>query len=123
LSRRRFLTGGLAAASLGLLSGCRLLPSSITGSSTAPRIGYLTLGTLETEQPFLDAFLQSLLALGHREGENILIDRREAEGQTERLPELIVDLLASQIQIRNYTPTPPGRACREVSRCSVNLLA
>jgi putative ABC transport system substrate-binding protein len=72
----------------------------------------VTLGTLETEQPFLDAFQQGLLALGYREGENILIDRREAEGQTERLPEVIADLLARRIQCLVATSSPATAAAK-----------
>jgi putative ABC transport system substrate-binding protein len=84
----------------------------MTASSKAPRIGYVTLGTLETEQPFLDTFHQGLLALGYREGENILIDRREAAGETERLPQLIADLLASGVKILVAVSSPATVAAK-----------
>src|SRR4051812_31332199 len=121
--RRRLLYGSLALAGLGLLSGCRLLPSPLTASPKAPRIGYLTAGTLETEQPFLEAFQQGLLALGYSEGENILIDRREAEGQAERLPELIAGLLASGIQVLVVTSSTPAAAAAKAATSTVPIVA
>jgi putative ABC transport system substrate-binding protein len=57
------------------------------------RVGYLSLGTAETEVAFRRAVNEGLRALGWIEGRNLLIEERYAETRTEDLPRLVADLL------------------------------
>jgi putative ABC transport system substrate-binding protein len=59
----------------------------------APRLGILRYGSPK-EDSGIEPFLVGLRALGYREGSNINIDYRYAEGNTDRLP-----LLASEIAL------------------------
>ena len=45
-------------------------------------------------KPFEDAFLGELASLGRKEGVNLVVDRRYAEGKIERLPELAAELVS-----------------------------
>ena len=95
--RRRYLQGGLALVSLGLLSACgvsalpRQLPAKV------PRIGYLASGSPASSQ----AFREGLSELGYSEGRTILIEERFSESPDElrtlaaQLVALPVDLIVS----------------------------
>ena len=43
--------------------------------------------------PTLRAFVHELRALGYREGENLILERRSLEGKRERYPDVIAELV------------------------------
>ncbi len=64
--------------------------------SPLPVIGYLkTAGLSKTDA----AFLQGLSETGYREGENVVIERRSAEGHYDRLPALAADLVSRRVTV------------------------
>ena len=70
-SRRRFLHGSLALASLGLLSGCAALPIGPQRPARLPRVGYLD---SSGSQDRADGFRQGLADHGYVEGRNIVVE-------------------------------------------------
>jgi putative ABC transport system substrate-binding protein len=60
-----------------------------------PRIGVLT-GPVD---PGVEAFRQGLRELGYVERENITIERRSAEGQVDRLPDLAAELVRLKVDV------------------------
>jgi hypothetical protein len=87
LARRHVLRGGLALAGAGLLVGCGVRPGPPASPTERSTVGVLLFSTPAADVTF-NAFLQGLGALGYREGENLAIETRYAEGKPERLPEL-----------------------------------
>lgn len=67
-----------------------------------PRIGYLT-GQRPTSSdrssPNVEAFRQGLRDLGYTEGKNIIIEYRGADGELERLPQLVAELVGLGVNI------------------------
>src|SRR5688572_29800900 len=57
------------------------------------RIAYLTGYSDRIDAPLFSAFKQGLSELGYVDGRNIVIDRRFAGGQPERLPVLASELM------------------------------
>src|SRR5262249_14310344 len=57
------------------------------------RIGFLEAGSASTNQRFLESFESGLRELGYVEGKNVIVDVRWAEGQAERFPGLLAELL------------------------------
>jgi putative ABC transport system substrate-binding protein len=80
-----------------------------------PRIGYLTTVSLSAISARIEAFRQGLRELGYIEGENIVIDRRFAEGKLDRLPELAAELVRLKIDIIVTTGPGPTRAAKEAT--------
>jgi putative ABC transport system substrate-binding protein len=64
-----------------------------------PVIGYLSAGSPEGFATRLAAFRVGLQETGYREGENVAIQYRWAEGQNDRLPALAAELVARQVTV------------------------
>ena len=85
MDRRRFLLTSLAGT-LAAPVGARAQP---TGKVV--RIGYLATD-LAAASSTTEAFRRGLRHLGYVEGRNVVIEYRDAEGKSERLPALAVEL-------------------------------
>jgi putative ABC transport system substrate-binding protein len=79
-------------------------------SGKLPRIGFLGNSTAALETDLLGAFRDGLRDLGRVEGGNILIEHRWAEGEYERLPSLIADLVAANVEVIVTAGTPAALA-------------
>jgi putative tryptophan/tyrosine transport system substrate-binding protein len=63
------------------------------------RIGWLASGFSSAKQPRYEAFRQGLRDLGYIEGQNIVIERRFAEGKLDLLPELATELVRFKVDV------------------------
>jgi putative ABC transport system substrate-binding protein len=71
-------------------------PAIDTGAQPAARpyrVGFLTLGGSNQDDAFWEPLRQRLRERGWVEGQNLVIERRYADGRSERLAELAADLL------------------------------
>ena len=96
IRRREFITllGG-AAASWPIVTHAQ--------RSAIPVIGYLNLGSPESDTPRLTGLRQGLNQTGYVEGRNFVIEYRWAGNQADRLPALAADLG----QLRPRSPRRP----------------
>jgi putative tryptophan/tyrosine transport system substrate-binding protein len=84
--RRQFVT---------LLGGAALWPLAARAQRQEPMplIGYLSFTSPSERPTLLTAFLQGLEQTGYVPGRNVAIEYRSADGQIERLPEVVSDLI------------------------------
>jgi putative tryptophan/tyrosine transport system substrate-binding protein len=68
------------------------------------------------EQPRLDSFRQGLRALGHVEGQNIIIEYRFTDGKFDRLPELAAELVRLKVDLLIANTTNAAVAAKTVTR-------
>ena len=68
-------------------------------SGKIPRIGFLGNSTPALEENLVGSFREGLRDLGYVEGKNILVEYRWAEGNYDRFPALIGELVAQKVDI------------------------
>ena len=90
---------------LGWLIGCCVLVAlgyaeAQQTTKTLSRVGFVSsTGTPSDRSPQLEAFSLGLRTLGYVDGENILIERRFAEGRLDRIPALVQDLVQQKVDV------------------------
>ena len=89
--------GGIVTLILSLL----VSPFAVEAQQAAkvPQLGLLIQGDSSAFAPLIEAFRHGLQDLGYVEGRNIAIEYRFAEGQDDRLPELVAELIRLQVNI------------------------
>jgi putative tryptophan/tyrosine transport system substrate-binding protein len=85
-------------ASTGAVLLAAPLAAEVQQATKIARIGYLTLNRAAGPHR-LEAFLQGLRDLGYVEGRNVVIEYRDAEGKSERLPALAAELVALKVDV------------------------
>src|SRR5262245_24337240 len=70
----------------------------------------------EPSHPHMRAFVQTLRTLGYLEGQNIVIERRSAEGRVNRFPEIFAELVQSKVDVIVTATFPVTRAAKEATR-------
>src|SRR4030095_5725982 len=75
------------------------IPAKAQQPGKVSRIGYLITSSPSAIAPRMDAFQQGLRELGYIEGQNIVIERRHAEGKLDRLPELAAELVRLNVDV------------------------
>jgi putative ABC transport system substrate-binding protein len=98
MRRREFIT---------LLGGGAAWPvASRAQQPKRPVIGYLS--SISYEAEVLAGFRQGLADLGFIEGQNVTVIYRYADGQYERLPVLVAELVAEQVGVIVTEPSSPA---------------
>jgi putative tryptophan/tyrosine transport system substrate-binding protein len=64
-----------------------------------PVVGFLSIASRDGYTERLRGFRQGLREVGYVEGQNVAIDYRWAENQSDRLPTLVADLLRRPVAV------------------------
>jgi putative ABC transport system substrate-binding protein len=91
VKRREFMT---------LLGGAAAWPLAARAQQTAlPVVGYLNLGSPESDSSRLTGLRRGLNQSGYVEGRNLVIEYRWAGNQVDRLPALAADLVKLRVAV------------------------
>jgi ABC-type uncharacterized transport system substrate-binding protein len=110
VNNRRKLVIALGAGALLML-----LAETSQPQSNVHRIGMLLAGTPATTKEIIEAFTQGLRELGYVEGKNIVIDKRFADGNVDRLPALAVDLTQQKVEVILAAGTAAAKAAKRAT--------
>jgi ABC-type uncharacterized transport system substrate-binding protein len=108
ISRRGFL-----ATAAGLLAAPLVAEAQPAGK--VHRIGFLGSGSATGDPRTREAFREGLREFGWVEGQNLVIEYRFAEGQSDRLPDLATELVRLKVDVIAAGPTPPVLAAKRAT--------
>jgi putative tryptophan/tyrosine transport system substrate-binding protein len=103
--RRRDLVVLLGGATVAWSIGAR-------AQQAMPVIGYLSVGSQETDDFRLSAFRRGLGETGYVGGQNVVIEYSWAEGEFDRLPTLAANLARRQVAVIVSGGAPPAFAAK-----------
>ncbi len=110
MMKRTFFVAAVAAAAL--VAG---LAAHAQQTGKVHRIGFLGNSTAALEANLVASFREGLRDLGYVEGRNVVIEYRWAEGNYERFPALIGELLARKVAVIVTAGTPAALAVKKAT--------
>src|SRR5690242_13461081 len=118
MNNRRKLVIAMGAGTLGapLLSFAQQ-PGKI------PRIGYLAPTSSVVASSQSEAFREALRELGYTDGKNVVIEWRYADGRSERLPELAIELVRLKVDVIVTQSAPAIRAVQQATKVIPIIMA
>ena len=108
MRRREFITlvGGAMVAS----------PLAVYGQQSGKRtIGFMGSGTAAAQSEWTAAFVQHMRDLGWRDGDNVTIEYRWAEGRSERFAEIAAEFVRLKVDVIVTHNTPPVLAAKQAT--------
>jgi putative ABC transport system substrate-binding protein len=82
-----------------------------------PRIGYVSnIGDANNPGPRVETFRQGLRDLGYVEGKNILVEFRYLEGNVNRAPALVAELVQLKVDVLVLITLPSIRAAKQATK-------
>jgi putative ABC transport system substrate-binding protein len=119
IRRRQFITLLVGAAAAAWPLGARAEQSAL------PVVGFLRNASLPEPEAThrVTAFHRGMKETGYIEGQNVAIEYRSAEGQSDRLPLLVADLLRRQVAliVGNTPSAVAAKAATQPRRCRSSL--
>jgi putative ABC transport system substrate-binding protein len=111
MRRRDFITG---------LSGAMALPIAAFAQQqgTIPRVGLLSIGADQANPVNFLPFLQQFRALGYIEGQNVILERRFADGQLDLIAGFVADLVDRNVDV---IVTTGGREAEAAKRATASI--
>lgn len=94
-----------------LVLGAILAPTQAQQVAKIPCVGFLA--PQGRSLPLFDAFRQGLAERGYVEGSNVVIESRFAEGQVDRLPDLVAELIRLKVDVLVVTGAVTARAAKK----------
>jgi putative tryptophan/tyrosine transport system substrate-binding protein len=87
-------------------------PFAASAQQTLPMVGFVNSGSAQTQALVAAAYRKGLEEVGFAEGKNVLIESRWADGQYDRLPELIADLIKRKVTVIMAGGPPAAQAAK-----------
>ena len=108
MRRRDFIAG---------VAGVATYPFAVRAQQAAmPVIGFLNSGSPGGYAPMVAAFRQGLKETGYVEGSNVAIEFRWADGQFDRLPAMVAELVRRQVAVIVTNNDPAAQALKAATK-------
>jgi putative ABC transport system substrate-binding protein len=112
--RRTFIAGLGSAAAWPLLAGAQ--------QSAIPVVGFVTMGSADAAAGNVAAFRKGLGETGYVEGQNVGVEYYWLDGQFNRLPALMADLVRRRVAVIATSGGEPTLAAKAEANARPDLL-
>jgi putative ABC transport system substrate-binding protein len=107
------LARGVTGLTAGVL-GSRLSRAADSAQKVV-RLGFVLPGSPSTAPQIVNPFWDRLRELGYVEGQNLVVERRWAEGRMERLPALMAEVIGRNVDVIFTASTPAAIAAKNAT--------
>ena len=121
MKRRAFISLLLGGAAVAWPLAARA-QQGIGRTGKMPRVGILMPGPAAHSAATLDPFYRGLHDLGYIDGQNLTIERRDADWKPDRLPALAAELIGLRVDIIVAWSTPTAQAAKQATN-SIPIIA
>jgi putative tryptophan/tyrosine transport system substrate-binding protein len=101
--------------------GAAAWPFAVCAQQSVPVVGFVNSSSAQAQAAPAAAFRRGLEDSGFVEGKNVLIERRWADGQYNRLPELIADLIKRNAAVL-MTGGPPAAMAAKTATSTIPIV-
>jgi len=121
---RRMLQGGNPSSRWLWVCNAAVISAALAGCTEGePAPTSITnVGSLDNAGLYLAAFRKGLNEAGFRLGQNVAIEYRWAEGQYDRMVELVADLVRSRVAVIAVPGTPPGARAAKAATSTIPIV-
>src|SRR3981081_1461909 len=107
---------------LSLLGGAVGWPLAAGAQQPMPVIGFLGIGSAERWVEILQKFREGLAETGFREGQNVAIEYRWADGDCRRVPELAAHLVRRQVGVTAAPGSGPAALAAKAATTTIPIV-
>jgi putative ABC transport system substrate-binding protein len=103
MRRRKFIAGLGSAVAWPVVARAQ--------QPALPMVGFVDAGSTESSAGYVAAFRKGLGETGYVEGQNVAVEYHWLEGQFERLPALLADLVRRRVAVIATPSSTRGQSC------------
>jgi putative ABC transport system substrate-binding protein len=114
IKRREFIAG------LGSVAAWPVVAQAQQG--TLPVIGFVDAGSADASAGWVAAFRKGLGETGYVEGQNVIVEYRWLEGQSDRLPALMADLVRRRVAVIATPGSTPSSIAAKAATATIPIV-